>query len=160
MRLRSLVDDQWESSSGFDTRTAVRDEKMLSRKCDNLAVLQAVKTLENWSEVARQHGISRERVRQIAAAHGIRKRPNFEEAMLLIHPFMKYADKSSCWRCGREMREAALHLKVCDACRKRLRAISLAKHHLRTFMTLGSHYSLVQAAHLIRKNRLLPGDFS
>lgn len=131
---------------------------MAEKKCDNKAVLTAIRTEENWAEIGRRHNISRERVRRIAAAHGLKKRINFEDALALVQPFLEHANKEACWRCGAEIEAHRRGQKFCAQCLKLRDAIWRTKYYLRTFIATGSHYSLAQAAYTIRKSGLVPDD--
>lgn len=132
---------------------------MAERKCDNKAILKALRTEENWAEIGRQHDISRERVRRIAAAHGVKKRMSFETAVALVQPFLEHANREFCWRCGAELQPRKQAPKFCTRCLNLSKAIGKAKYFLRAFITTGSHFALAQAAYIIRKNGLSPEDF-
>ena len=132
---------------------------MREKKCESPAILKAIYTEENWAKIARQHKVSREWIRRIAAAHGIKKRISFEQAVNLVQPFLKYAHKQSCWRCGAELEPLQRTHKLCEPCLKLRTGVGAAKYFLRRFIATGSHRALTQAAYVIRKHGYSPKDF-
>ncbi len=123
----------------------------------NHSIVEAVKNMEGYSEIARRFGISRQRVEQIFLNHNHLAVDKRQAALnKFIKPYLAVGQKPSrCALCGQE-RETLYFL--CHECRRALGIITSIKTQLRGYAKSKDRLHLMRASYLIRKHGVKPED--
>lgn len=113
-------------------------------------------------EIGERFGVSRQRVHQVVSRPKLKEyqRQRREANLRLVAP---YSPTPVCQRC-RKLIEPKTVSMICLRCRKKLKVVRLVQNRLRKRGVVrrgrwNIHYSLNQAAYLIRKHNLKPEDF-
>lgn len=119
------------------------------------------------AELARQFGISRERVRQYKVQFFAHLQPMWErkrqENLRLLEPFIKIVGVNRrCRMCGTDLSKQGGVSAYCPPCRGKREAIRYLVSRLRVYQNSGkalvARRALNLAAYLVRKHALTPGE--
>jgi len=131
------------------------------------ALLKGLAGGQRQSELARQFGISRERVRQYKVEHLKHLQPRWERSrrrnLRLLQPFIELVGPTRrCRMCGRELTVPARASAYCLPCRGRRDAIRFVVSRLRTYQSshsrVAAQRAFTLAAYLVRKHGLTLRD--
>jgi hypothetical protein len=126
------------------------------------AILERLKVVQNYAQVADEFHLSRQRVHQIANHYGYRtyKVVRWQEAEEQVAPLLEQLrHPKPCLHCANETPRSKPGA-LCSDCMERFRAIGMIRYHLKKYQSLPgrNRFHATQARSLIKRYNVRPEE--